>query len=111
MARRKKFIKTISPFKVYLVLVIIVFTCSWLYAHLDPPGQETLRSRDWNDIRSEMLVKQDLPALLKILNLKLTPLTKSYHLVTVGKKLTVETSHNTALQGYIFNLLRRSSTS
>ncbi|MDP6178974.1 MAG: penicillin-binding transpeptidase domain-containing protein [Desulfatiglandales bacterium] len=111
MARRKKFIKTISPFKVYLVLVIIVFTCSWLYAHLDPPGQETLRSRDWNDIRSEMLVKQDLPALLKILNLKLTPLTKSYHLVTVGKKLTVETSHNTALQGYIINLLRRSRSS
>lgn len=111
MARRRTLIRKISLFKVYLVLVIIFFTGSWLYANLNRPGQETLRSWDWQNIRPEILVKQDLPALLRGLNLKLTPLTKSYHLGTDGKKFTVETSHDTALQGYIINLLRRSRTS
>ncbi len=94
----------------YLVLISIIHTGSWILAYGQGEGHESLKTTKWENTRPERYAKKDLPALLRALNPDLTALTESNLVVREGMKLTVEIPLDTALQKYILGLLRRSRT-
>ena len=94
----------------YLVLISIIHTGSWILAYGQGEGHEFLKNGQWENIQPERYAKKDLPALLRALNPDLTALTESNLVVREGMKLTVEIPLDTALQKYILGLLRRSRT-
>jgi cell division protein FtsI/penicillin-binding protein 2 len=92
------------------MLVIIFYAGSWIFAHRGPADYPSLKNGELGNTWADKLVKQDLPALLRHLNLNLKPVKQNYPLAQEGSKLTIETSLDTGLQNYILKLLNRSST-
>jgi peptidoglycan glycosyltransferase len=110
LARRRYLGNKATLLLMYLALIGIIHTGSWILAYGGRESHESLKTGEWENIRPERYVKKDLLALLSPLNLDLTALTESYLLVTEGIRLTVEIPLDTALQRYIVDLLRRSRT-
>ena len=97
----------------FLMLLVIFYAGSWLFAFLghdyQPPLPEE-KEKKKKDTWPENLTKKDLPDFLNHLNLDFPPETGNYFLVKKGVKFTVETFLDTTLHNYILNLLRRSLT-
>ena len=110
VARRRYLSHKMQVVSLYFVLVIISYTGSWLFAQLWLAHDRPLKNRERKNSRPEKLVKQDLPGLLEGLDLSLNPVKQHYLLEKNGTKLRIETSLDTALQGYILKLLHRSRT-
>jgi cell division protein FtsI/penicillin-binding protein 2 len=108
--RRRYAANRVTLFFVYVVLIGITYTASWLLAHGEQSNQRALTTTKWKNVRPERFVKQDLPALLGDLKLDEISATHQYPLDTGGMRLTVEVPIDTRLQKYIFNLLGRSLT-
>jgi peptidoglycan glycosyltransferase len=110
LALRRYIVNRATLLSMYLVLIGIIHTGSWILAYGQREGHESVKTGKWEDTRPERYVKKDLPALLRGLNLDLTALPESYLLVREGVKLSVEIPLDTALQRYVVDLLRRSRT-
>lgn len=108
--RRRYAANRVTLFFVYVVLIGITYTASWILAHGEKSNREALTSAKWENARPERFVKQDLPALLGDLKLDEISATHHYPLDTGGMRLTVEVPLDTSLQKYILNLLGRSLT-
>jgi len=108
LAHRKYFVRRATLLLMYLMLIGIIYTGSWILAHAGRGGYKSLKTGERENTRTERYVKKDLPALLRPLNL--TALSESYLLLTEEMRLTVEIPLDTALQRYIVELLRRSRT-
>lgn len=109
-ARRRTLVKRLMLFKVYLVLVMVFFTGSWIFANRQGPESDPLKKIALANYRPELLVKEDLPPLLGGLDLNLLPVKKRHDVVAGENTLSVETSIDATLQRYILKLLRRSLT-
>jgi cell division protein FtsI/penicillin-binding protein 2 len=108
--RRRYAANRVTLFFVYVVLIGITYTASWILAHGEKSNRGALTSAKWENVRPERFVKQDLPALLGDLKLDEISATHHYPLDTGGMRLTVEVPLDTSLQKYILNLLGRSLT-
>lgn len=117
--KRKSFFQRLPLLGMYacggfLALALVVFTGSWLYAHL----KDNIRDRKEYKIKQveneeESLVKitkTDLQPLLSDLTLLPSPSTGNYQFTKEGATLDVLTSIETSLQNYIIRLLKRSQT-
>ncbi len=111
VARRRYLFRKAPLFSLYLTLVVIFYTGSWIFAHRGPAEYPSLKNGGTENRWAEKLAKQDLAALLRHLNLNLNPVKQNYPLSRGGSKLIIETSLDTRLQNYILKLLRRSRTS
>ncbi len=108
--RRRYAANRVTMFFVYVVLIGISYSASWILAHGEKSNQGALTSAKWENVRPERFVKQDLPALLGDLKLDKISATHHYPLDTGGMRLTVEVPLDTSLQKYILDLLGRSLT-
>ena len=109
-ARRRYAANRVTLFFIYVVLIGITYTASWILAHGEKSVQSALNTAKWKNARPERFVKQDLPALLGDLKLDGISATHHYPLDNGGMRLTVEVPLHTSLQKYIHNLLGRSLT-
>jgi penicillin-binding protein A len=95
----------------FILFMGILYTGSWIYAHLEHQGDPPHEKKGKEDkSRSEMLTKKDLPGLIREMDLNLHPDAESYRFTKNGKKLAVEVSLDPDLQNYILDLLKSSQT-
>ena len=109
-ARRRSAANRVMLLFVYMVLIGVTYTASWILAHGERSEDGALTTAKWENSQPEKFGKQDLPPLLRGLNLDVVPATQHYPLDTGGMRLTVEVPIDTGLQKYILDLLRRSLT-
>ena len=95
---------------ILLILVIIFYTGPWIFAHLEQQHDPVLATAEPERKETDQLFKQDLPDLLKHVDLYEVPPSGTYFLEREGKTFALETSLDPTLQNYIKNLLRRSQT-
>ena len=100
----------VTLFFLYVALIGITYTASWILAHGEKTDQGPLSSTKWQNAPPERFGKRDLPTLLGDLKLDKISATRRYPLDAGGMRLTVEVPLDTDLQKYILNLLRRSLT-
>ncbi len=109
-ARRRYAANRVMLLFLYMILLGFTYTASWKLAHGERSDDKAITTATWENGAPEKLGKQDLPALLKRLNLDVASATQHYALDTGGTRLTVEVPLDTGLQKYILDLLRRSHT-
>ncbi|MBW1768879.1 MAG: hypothetical protein JRJ65_17760 [Deltaproteobacteria bacterium] len=94
----------------FLIIAIIFYTGSWIFAHLEQPGKRPPPNGKRENIRPDKLSKGDLPGILRVMNINLPSITGNYSLEKEDVNLSVETSLDTSLQKFITGLLQRSMT-
>jgi cell division protein FtsI/penicillin-binding protein 2 len=94
----------------YMVLIGVTYTASWILADGERSEDGDLTTTKWENFQPEKYGKQDLPSLLRGLNLDGVTTMQRHPLNTGGMRLTVEVPIDTGLQKYILALLRRSLT-
>ena len=94
----------------FLILIIVFYTGPWIFAHLEQQNDPALKTAEPERKETDQLFKQDLPDLLKHVDLDETPPSGTYFIEREGKTFALETSLDPTLQNYIRNLLRRSQT-
>jgi cell division protein FtsI/penicillin-binding protein 2 len=109
-ARRRSAAKRVMLAIVYMVLIGITYTASWILAYGERSEDGDLSSAKWENEQPEEFGKQDLPSLLTGLNLDGVTTAQRQPLNTGGMRLNVEVPIDTGLQKYILDLLRRSRT-
>lgn len=111
-ARRRYYLKRLPWFGMWtatgaLILVIILYSSSWLSAHLEDKAWRPPKAPLKKPVR---LTRKDLPLLLGKLDLHLQDPSEVYKVEYHGEALTVEVSIDPVLQKYASDLLRRSMT-
>ena len=109
-ARRRSVANRVLLLFVYMVLVGLTYTASWILAYGERSEDGAFATAKWENSQPEKFGKQDLPPLLTGLNLDVGTTTQRHPLDTGGMRLTVEVPIDTGLQKYILDLLRRSLT-
>ncbi len=115
ISRRKYYLSRIPRLGIYasgsfLIIAIIFYTGSWIFAHLEQSDKRPPPSGKRENIRPDKLSKGDLPSILRGMNINLPSITGNYSPEKEDVNLSVETSLDTSLQKFITGLLQRSMT-
>ncbi|MFH1488440.1 MAG: penicillin-binding transpeptidase domain-containing protein [Pseudomonadota bacterium] len=93
----------------FLILVIIFYTGSWIFAHLGQQDEPSPKAEEVKE-KTQQLLKEDLRGLLQDVDLGRPPSSGTYFLSREGKRIAIEPSIDWPLQKSIQNLLERSLT-
>ncbi|MCJ7594381.1 MAG: hypothetical protein MUO52_06370, partial [Desulfobacterales bacterium] len=94
----------------FLVLAIIIYPGTWIFAHLEQTTQRPLEKGEKSAQSPQRLTREEFPLLFRDLDPGLPPAAEGYSLEYRGTKFEVKTSIDPSLQKYISHLLDRSMT-
>jgi len=114
-ARRKYYLGRLPVLGLYggacvLVLAIIMYTGTWIFAHLEQKAPRPPEKGEKKAQRPHRLTREEFPILFRDLDPDLSLLAEGYSLEYRGTRLEVKTSIDPSLQKYISHLLNRSMT-
>lgn len=115
IARRKYYLSRVPRLGIYasgsfLILAIIFYTGSWIFAHLEQTGQRPPEKEKRENICPEKLAKGDLPGILREMNIDIPSVSRKYFFEKDDLNFSVETSLDASLQKFVSGLLQRSMT-